>query len=184
MRSSDNGTVTKIALPDDAFVLESMMRICEKACKMEEDRYESLLSLSSRVFTSISLLAVAVITAIGHVAQYTDLSKVSWPYFAATIVLLSLSFLAALISQWRGRYDVIDAPLMAVINDFNVFVDDDSVIDSRAKATVYFIKGLSDYHESIAVRNDRLRIILRLSLILLTASVVAALSGFILVQCQ
>ncbi|MBQ9004708.1 MAG: hypothetical protein IJ087_22965 [Eggerthellaceae bacterium] len=164
-------------LPSDPWVLDQLKDVCDRAVKMQEDRYASLLDTSNRILVSISILSVAITSGFGLAVQINERTACMWPLVTAIALFLLASFICALASQWRMRYRVFTGPLADELRYFDL---EDSAtpkgpkLDSKQKALVHVVKGLDEYHAALKRRNDRiLRLIAApLSLLLIAVSLI------------
>lgn len=156
-------------LVNDHYVLEDLKRCCEKACEMEEQRYQSLVGFSARLLTSISILTLAMVTIAGieHDGRSLLLVGLRWPVVVAALAL-AVSFLLSLISQFRFKVLMAASPLKNIEKDFMV-----KDFEYAAQSTNYYIATLSDYHESMEARNDVMKRLLNWSLLCAIVAVAA-----------
>lgn len=154
-------------LVNDPYVLGDLRRCCEKACEMEERRYQSLVDFSARLLTSVSILSVAMAAIAG--IEYEGQSLLfsgQWGLLVAAGIALATAFALLLISKFRFKVLLIASPLTAIEKDFMVHD-----FESEVQSTNYYVKTLSNYHKSFESRNEILKRLLNWSLLF---SIVAA----------
>ena len=152
-------------------VISDMLRCCEKACEIEEKHYSSLLAFSSRLLSCISILSVALVSALTIDRDGAVFKLDPVLLLQMTGALLAGSFLLALIAQWRYRIRLAAPPLLDIEKDFL-----EMGIAARSESADYYVSSLSVYHESLVKRNRIIRILLDFSLLLLIAAVVSTVA--------
>ena len=159
------------------FTADYLYRCCDKSFQMEVSRYHSLTDTAAKLITCISIIAVAIMTAIELLQPAFD--KAGIPSLLACFCLLIFvpllgSFVTALCSQFRFRYLALAFP-----TDFAQSVREyDSDFPNAKEAADQYARTLEPCFESLRSRNEIIRRLIKASTIclLVTLGLIVVLS--------
>lgn len=155
---------------DATHTADYLLRCITLSWQMEMDRYESLSSSVGKLITSISIIAVAVMTAAGLVSDAFAKHGQNW--LLATLCLFVLcaliaSLIIALCSQFRFEYKALNSPeafadcVREYSSDFN----------NSKEAALQFAKTIEEPYNSLRSRNDKIRKLLSAAIVCLLIAV-------------
>ncbi len=147
-----------------------IVRLAELSFRMEADRRESLAAASGRLLTCISVLSIALLTAL-PVLTMSQLASLIAIEYAFVFLLALASFGFALVAHYRFKYR---EPLSPQMLANHVMTEKDSFREAEDAATRY-AGILEEQYQSIRCLNDRLSKLLRVSTVLLGISIALVL---------
>ena len=120
------------------------------------DRYESLSSSIGKLITSISIITVAVMAAVGLVSDAFEKHGLGW--LLATLCLLALcmliaSLVVALYSQFRFEYKALNSP-MAFADCVREYSSD---FNDPKEAALKFASTIGEPYSTLRARNDKIQ---------------------------
>lgn len=145
-------------------------RLAELSFRMEADRRESLAAASGRLLTCISVLSIALLTAL-PVLMMSQLACLIAIEYAFVFLLALASFGFALVAQYRFKYR---EPLSPQMLANHVMTEKNAFREAEDTATQY-AGILEEPYQSIRRLNDRLSKLLRVSTIILGISIALVL---------
>lgn len=148
-------------------VADVITRLGDLSYRMEEARYEALLSASSRILTCISIISIALITLLGVIIdvleEYMLLIGIA---YLSTFSLLVASFVVALIAQIRFKYKELQSPK----NLSDHIVKSLSEFEGKIEVPQFYCNCIEDSHNSLKIRSDKICSMIGASTILLIVS--------------
>lgn len=164
---------------DATHTADYLLRCVTLTWQMEMDRYESLSSSVGKLITSISIIAVAVMTAVGLVSNAFAKHGLNW--LLATLCLLVLcmliaSLIVALCSQFRFEYKALNSPkafadcVREYSSDFN----------NLKEAALQFAETIERPYNTLRSRNDKIRKLLSAAIVCLLIAVGLIVVGTII----
>ena len=155
---------------DTVDLASHIVRLAELSFRMEADRRESLAAASGRLLTCISVLSIALLTAL-PVLTMSQLACLIAIEYAFVFLLALASFGFALVAQYRFKYR---EPLSPQMLANHVMTEKDTFREAEDAATQY-AGILEEPYQSIRCLNDRLSKLLRVSTVLLGISIALVL---------
>ena len=182
MANKVDASGAKVASDETLNTAEYLFRVSDASFKMETDRYDSLSSLSTRLLTSISILSVAIMSALALVSRPLVDNGLIVPlvtYSCIALAFLLLALILALVSQVRFKHTTLDNPasISAVVESY------EKQYPTRLLAAEKYAQAYRDVHASIRRRNNIVMWLLSASLLSVIAAVlVVAVSAVLLVS--
>lgn len=163
-----------------AEIANLLYRLADKSCEMEYARYDSLLRQSGYLLTGISIVSIALLTAVGAIASLEGEFICPIICYCATIssvIAQAVALVFALCSQFRYRYKQLNPPekLRKYCDDLYSQMGKESQCDAAYKSARNYADSLQEHYTSIKERNDRICMLNRNASIALLVSVSLAL---------
>lgn len=166
----DENQINQDDITSATYINNRLISAGDQRLHMEENRYESLVKMSSNLIASIALLSIAIVSSLGPLAKN---QKFVIPAFllGTALTLMIASLFLALLAQRRRRYLVLDNDLSQYFRKMQMQGIMSSGIDSMWKASAFYLKGLEEHVVSLFERNNAMRNQLNASLTLLMVAV-------------
>ena len=153
-----------------------LYRCVNLSWQMEMDRYESLSSSVGRLITGISVLAVAVMTAVGLVSATFAARGLVWvlvTFCLLVFTMLAVSLTLLLCSQLRYEYKALDSPkkFAECVREYS------SDFESAKEAALQFAETVEVQWGTLRERNDKIQKLLSAAIVCLFVAI-----GLILVS--
>lgn len=153
---------------NDEIVAESIYRLGETSCKMEEARYSSLLSSSSHILSCVSIASIALITLLPVAIEGQEATRLPIiPAYVLVFLFLLASFFVSLLAQYRFKY----IELMDPVHLANHTNSQKHEFNSRITAATYFCSCLEEFYMSIRKRNELISSLVKASAVLLAIAI-------------
>lgn len=164
----------------EAQTAELLYRLADKSYEMESARYDSLLRQSGYLLTGISIVSIALLTAVGLVADSNIES--CCPTFCYVLTVLSLigqavALIFALCSQFRYRYKQLNPPkdLREYCDGLLASTNSDDLFSASYSSARNYADSLQAHYTSSKERNDLIRLLNKGASIALLVSILLAL---------
>lgn len=152
----------------DELTADAIYRLGEMSYRMEESRYESLLSSSSHILNCISIAAIALATLLAPVlSAVADFASIVGMAYLTTYAILLTSFVVALIAQYRFKYSELRGPAHLAAHT----KDQASEFKSSTLAAKYFCECIEESYQSIRERNKKISRLVKIATILLMVAI-------------
>lgn len=147
-----------------------LYRCVNLSWQMEMDRYESLSSSVGRLITGISVLAVAVMTAVGFVAAAfaaRGLDRMLVTFCLLVLVMLVASLTLLLCSQLRYEYKALDSPqkFADCVRGYS------SDFENLKEAALQFAETVEVQWNTLRDRNDKIQKLLSAAIVCLLVAI-------------
>lgn len=144
------------------YTAQLLLKLTDKSYEMEHSRYDSLLKQSGYLLTGISVISIALLTAIGLIVN-ADIES-SCPCICYILTILSiigqiLALIFALCSQFRYRYHQLSSPeeLRKYCDSLYYQDNNDNDIGIAYSSARNFADSLQKHYDSFRRRNDLIR---------------------------
>ena len=171
----------------DTITSEQLTTTAQISYEQENARYDSLVELGNKLLTCISIvfatLAVLFQVLIEHIdvistgenARVYSCSELCLfrMFVIVVVIMLVASIVTALLASMRFRYQAIKSP-----GELAVWIENHELFDNRTIAAIHFCRSLQESYETLFERNERVRLLLKASMILLIIAIaIAAIGG-------
>lgn len=174
----------------DAATAKHLLGMAQLSYQQESARYTSLVEHGDRLLISTSIvfvtLALLLQAMVGHmdaiVSQRVDVTPVAEVvlfrvYVFAVVLTVAAAFITALIASTHFRYTLLESPAEMVS-----FIQEQDLFPSQTAAAMHYCTSLQASYESLNRRNEKIRGLLKVSMILLIVAVGIAAAGGLVVM--
>lgn len=153
---------------DEIHFAEYVSRLAYESMQSETDRHASLLASANRLLTSESIVIAALSFVFGVFGfENDDQNMRIVPALVAVIVLVLISFIACLLSQWRFRYIAPESPKKLM----QYALDSRGRLLSEESIAIDYCKSMEEIFNSLVKRNNRMCLFLKIAISCLIAAV-------------
>ena len=173
----------------DALTAEQLTMTTRLSYEQEVGRYESLMERGNKMLTSIAIVFATLAVLLQVLIEHTDaLAEVGNPlviteqqktffYLFVLFVVCNLvgSFITALLSSRRFDYEALKPP-----GEIAEWIEGHELFANKTIAALHFSRSLQESYETYYERNEKIRKLQTVSMVLLIISIcVAAIGGLV-----
>ena len=173
----------------DSVTANHLVSMARLSYGQETARYESLVEHGNKLLTSISIgfatLAVLLEVVVTHQDAASVAQNAATPaaeiilfriYVFAIVLTLVAAFITALLASTRFKYKALEPP-----SEMAHFVREHDLFPNETMAALHFCTSIQESYDSCYQRNEKIRKLLKASMILLIVSVsIATIGGLVM----
>jgi hypothetical protein len=154
----------------DSITAAHIARCSELSYTMEIARGEEVNNRAAKTLTAISIISVGVVASIGVLPELSPKGTVVASIaYAIELLLLAISFVFCLLSQFGYKYKTLVSPQAACIQIKEL--GDMQPFDTEVDAATHFAASIEESYQSVRAINTRSKLFLNISLVLLIAAI-------------